>query len=287
LSACTRSSYPGSRLLVCGLLVAAFAFAARPVVVARADPGSVASKQAQARQVLAAVHQLDLQLNRAAEAYDAANWKLAVTKRALRENGRELVFARRNRRRAQARLGQRLRAIYTSEAPSTLDVIVGAASLDDLMSRLDTVQRVSAEDAQIVREVTHFRAEVSKRRTRLAQARSEQVRVVANRAAQGALIAGQLARRRHLLASVQSEVARLQRLERARQLAVSCSREISCSSMGSGTPGSTSATTSSSTRRTRATLSRSLDHRLVRPNLGRGAEALVSARTEAGIQGAA
>jgi peptidoglycan DL-endopeptidase CwlO len=118
---------------------------------------------------------------------------------------------------AQSQLQERLVALYTSEDQSALEIILGASSLDDLLDRVDTANRVSEQDARIINEVRTFRAEIQKREEALADARAEQERVVAERADQKAAIERQLAERRQLLASIKSEIERLQREEAARQ----------------------------------------------------------------------
>lgn len=188
---------------------------------AGADPVNVASKQAEAQRVIAQLHEIDSRLSKAIEAYNLANEKLARIERDLRENGRHLVVARANLRHAQAALSARLVALYTSaETNSTLEVLLGATSLDDLLNRLDTVSRVSDQDAQVLREVIAFRLEVRLRAARLKQARAEQEQIVADRAAQKASVERQLAERRQFLAQVRSEIAELQAQERARQAAL-------------------------------------------------------------------
>ena len=42
--------------------------------------------------------------------------------------------------------------------PSALEVVLGAESLDDLMDRLDTIERVGSQDARVVGEVRTFGA---------------------------------------------------------------------------------------------------------------------------------
>ena len=55
-------------------------------------------------------------------------------------------------------LAARLVSLYTADQQdTTLDVLLGAKSLDDLISRLDTVNRVSDQDAQVLRQVISFR----------------------------------------------------------------------------------------------------------------------------------
>ena len=187
---------------------------------ATADP-TVASKQAQARQVLAQIQQVDASMEHAVEAYDAATAKLAAIKKDLRDNKVALHVARGNLRAAQAALAQRLVAIYqTGDESSTLAVILGAKSIDDLVNRVQTVQSVTSQDTKVIGEVKSFKAEVQRRERLLVHARVVQTQVVATRAAEKARIQRQLAQRRALLSSIRGEIAHLQAMERARQLAL-------------------------------------------------------------------
>jgi peptidoglycan DL-endopeptidase CwlO len=130
----------------------------------------------------------------------------------------ELDLARRNYRAAEQRLALRLRQLYMSpSSDSTLEVILGASSLDQLISAVDTANRLSQEDRQIVSEVTRYRAEVTRRHARLGKARRAEARIVAERAAARARIAGGLAEQNRLLSSIRSDIVRLKREEAAQQ----------------------------------------------------------------------
>jgi cell wall-associated NlpC family hydrolase len=185
---------------------------------ASADP-SISSKQGEARQVLAQIGRLDHSLEQAVEAYNAANVKLGRIERNQKRVRFELRVAQSNLRRAQAKLSARLVAIYTSEeSNSALEVLLGSRSLDDLLNRIDTVNRVAEQDVQVTREVTTFKGVVTRRRAALRRAHAEQAKVVAARAAAKRSIQGQLAQRRALLGSIRSEIAKLQAQERQRQV---------------------------------------------------------------------
>jgi len=108
-------------------------------------------------------------------------------------------------------------ALYTSQDESALEILLGAASLDDFLDRVDTVSRLSAQDTRIIGEVRGFRAEIREREAALEKARADQERVVAERAAQRASIERQLAERRQLLSTIRSEIERLKRQEAAEQ----------------------------------------------------------------------
>ncbi len=187
-------------------------------VGATADPGSIASKQAHAQQVLGQIQQIDSSLEGAIEAYNLANVRLAKIERDQRENRHELIVARSNLKRSQAALSARLVSAYTSsEDNSTLAVLLGSTSLEDLLNRVETINATSRQDARIVREVTSFKRAVERHRVELANAHDEQQQVVAEKAAQRQRIESQLAARRQLLSSIRGEIARMKAAEAAQQ----------------------------------------------------------------------
>jgi cell wall-associated NlpC family hydrolase len=181
-----------------------------------ADP--IASKRAEAQQVLAQINQLDVSLGKAVEAYDASTVKLQNIRKQLRVNRVEMRVARRNLGSAERRLAARLRALYISGGgDSTLEVLLGAKSLDDVINRLDTANRVSDQDAQVLREVKVFRQQVAQHGAQLRRAHRTQERVVADRAAAKARIERGIADRQRLVASIRGEIQRLQAEQAARQ----------------------------------------------------------------------
>jgi cell wall-associated NlpC family hydrolase len=126
--------------------------------------------------------------------------------------------ARANLRHAQTTMSRRLVAIYVSgESPTTLEVLLGARTLDDLLNRIETVNRVSDQDAQVIDQVTTFREQVTRQKAALDRAHAAQTKIVATRAAAKRRIEGQLAERRALLSTIHSQIAHLQAEERARQ----------------------------------------------------------------------
>ncbi|MDQ3821725.1 MAG: NlpC/P60 family protein [Actinomycetota bacterium] len=185
---------------------------------AGADPPSLAAKESQAESVLAQVREIDARLGRAVEAYNLANVKLDRIREDIRRNRAELALARSNLTRAQAALSSRVVAIYTAdESDSTLEILLGAQSLDDFLNRIDAVNRVSDQDSRVIAEVRDFRADVIRRRAALRSARAEQERVVSAREAEKERIGAQLAQRRALLSTIRGEIARMRAAEAARQ----------------------------------------------------------------------
>jgi cell wall-associated NlpC family hydrolase len=198
--------------IAAGILLAAGSASANP---------DIQAKQEQAQAIIAELHNLDSSLAVAIEAYNGANVELDRIDGELETNARHLVAARKSLNVAQRRIAQRLRDLYVYGAgDSTLEVLLGAKSLDDVIDRLEAIQRVSSQDARILSEVRAYRREVQTRRAKLNDAREEQAQVVAERAAQKASIESQLEERRQFLASVKDEIARMQEEERRRQAEV-------------------------------------------------------------------
>jgi peptidoglycan DL-endopeptidase CwlO len=198
-------------------LVVAAAFAAAGT--ASGDP-SVSAKQAEAQRVMGQIAQLDSSLQRAKSAYDSATVRLHGIEKSLRFNKVALRAARANLGRAQATLAQRLVAIYTTrDDQSTLGVLLGAQSIDDLVSRIETVQSVSSQDVAVMNQVLSFKHQVTVHQHALVRAHVDQKRLVTQRAAAKNRIGAQLGRQQRLLASIKGEIAHLNALARARSLA--------------------------------------------------------------------
>jgi peptidoglycan DL-endopeptidase CwlO len=218
---------------------------------ASADPGAISSKEAEAQQVLGQIQQIDESLGAAVEQYNLANVRLKQIEGDLQENRKQLQLARTNLKIAQKSLGARLVTAYTSNQDnSTLAVLLGSTSFEDLLNRVEAINSTSTQDASIVRQVTSFRTAVQRHRTVLRNAHAEQQRIVASKAAQKQRIEGQLAQRRQLLSSIRGEIAQMQAAERAQQrqlaaaaqsrLAGAASPSVSGIGVGASTPeGST------------------------------------------------
>lgn len=187
------------------------------VTTAAADP-NVDAKRAQAQDVLAQIQDMDAELGLAIEEYNHANVKLDKIQADLKANAKHLTIAKSSLKNAQAHLASRLVSLYVGGSEtSALEVVLGAESLDDLLNRLETVERVSEQDTRVLAEVRGFRTEVVQRKSKLKRAQAAQKQVVAARAAQRASIESRIAQRQRMLASIKSEIAAIQAAERRRE----------------------------------------------------------------------
>src|SRR5688500_824713 len=132
-------------------------------VPALATPSpSISAKRAEAQQVLVQIDELDASLGRANERLNHANVKLDRVRGQMEENRRALVVAQRNLRRSQQTIVRRLVSLYTKGEPSTLEVILGARSLVEVLNVIDTENRVASLDADVVNQVTKFKRTVNR-----------------------------------------------------------------------------------------------------------------------------
>jgi peptidoglycan DL-endopeptidase CwlO len=208
-----KKAFCGRWVPVVLIVVVAALVAAVPGV---ADP--IGDKKAEAQRVLGEINQLDVRLGRAIEAYDASTIKLEHIRKQLADNRYEMNVALRNKAHAETRLAKRLRELYISgQADPMVQVILGAQSLDDIINRMDTANRISAQDTQVLRQVRQYRREVATRGTALRHARRAPERVVSARAAAKAEIQNGLSERQRLLSSIKGEIQRLQAEQAARQ----------------------------------------------------------------------
>jgi peptidoglycan DL-endopeptidase CwlO len=210
---------PSRRILAAFLLSLAAMLAAAGG--ATAEPSELERQQARAQDILAQVQAIDADLGKAIESYNAANVRLDAIEAQLVRNRRHLVLARRNLGTAESRLAERVVAMYTSGSDtSTVSVLLGAESLDDLIDRIETANRVGEQDASTLRQVIEYRAVVKRQAAQLATARASQAAIVRRKASQRAAIEAQLAQRESMLAGIRSEIQRIQAAERRRSLAI-------------------------------------------------------------------
>ena len=194
---------------------------------ATADPGTVAGKRAEAQSIIAQINSINVRLSVAVERWNNANVKLQRIQSDLRRSKHELGIAKVNLKRAQTELARQAISVYTSsDSNSTIEVLLGASSLDDLLNRLDTVNRVNDQRSSLLGDVKHFQTSVRQQAVRLRAARRAQTSVVAERAREKASIQGQLAQRQRLLSSVKAEIDHLKAVEYSRQLALAAQARV-------------------------------------------------------------
>jgi len=182
-------------------------------------PSSIASKRAEAQQVLNQINGLNANLSRADELVNLANLKLTHVRRDIKENRRELRIAKLNLVKSRRTIARRLVTLYTTGTQtSTLELILGAKSLDDVLNQLDTENRVSNVDAEVIGQVQLFKASVKEHAQKLAVAQRQVTQLVGMRRTQQRAIEVRLGERRSLLSSLNGQIAELVHQEQVAQM---------------------------------------------------------------------
>jgi 3D (Asp-Asp-Asp) domain-containing protein len=227
--------------LLCGvfLLVAA----ATGVTVARAgEAGSLWAQAdelerenttlaAAAEQALLELYALETSLGRAERRADGLHAQVARLERERQQAKRRLRIARDAERIAQRRLAERLTALYVEGDPDPIEIILGASSLDDVLSAFDGLSRLAQEDERIASQAgetgaslrTALRAlatreqrvraavaEADIARSSLAAARDEKAGYVATLEQQRDLNSGEIAELTALATDAEAQTAALE-----------------------------------------------------------------------------
>jgi cell wall-associated NlpC family hydrolase len=194
----------------------------------------IEEKQAEAQQVLAEIQRLDADLSHVIEAFNAEQVELDQIKAEQKVNDRRLKIARSNLGSAQGNLEARLVDLYVNGSPDLVEIILGSASLDEILDGIESASRVTDQDAQILSEVRRFKKEVKEREAKLAKARKRQEEVVAAQAAKRDEIDAALQQREALYNSIKDQIAELEAAERRRQARINAAAEARVAAPSSG-----------------------------------------------------
>jgi cell wall-associated NlpC family hydrolase len=198
-------------------LAATFAaFAVAQTAAARPTPAERA-QQAHARGILVQIQALDARLEHVVQAWDGANVRLAVLDRQVRATRIALRAAHRQLRIARVRLANHLVDVYEHGEPSAVDVIVGAKTVSQLITGVQAAQQIVGQDKRIAQETADAARRFELRKQALARAEGRQRATVKRLASSRAAIQDGLFQRRALLASIKTQIAKIQAEERARE----------------------------------------------------------------------
>jgi len=205
------------------LLAAVLALASVLALSSSASADSiVSSKKAKAQRILAELDRMDSELGRIVERYDKVNWELGKTKRQLAHTRVELGTAHKNLARARTILRRLVISLYTNgdESSSTIAILLGASSFQNVLDRLDAEQRVSDHDARVVRQVKGYAEQVAKREATLKRAEADQQQLFNQVRSEKRSIESRIAVRSSYYQSVKREIAAAIQAERRRAAAL-------------------------------------------------------------------
>ena len=197
------------------------------------------------RAAVVTLYGLDSKLARTRAHLDAIRLQAQQVSREQTETKARLAIARRTFLAAQGNLADRLRAVYEQGDSDPLSIVLGAKTLDDALSGMETVNAAAASDRAVVAQARKSRASylrlsraLAKRAARLSRLQttvSSTLRALTAARAERAAYIQQVAAQRQLNASqISSLESQAQSIEaRAREVAV---EQTAAPASGGGVP---------------------------------------------------
>jgi cell wall-associated NlpC family hydrolase len=144
-----------------------------------APAATLSEKQAQAAELDREVSKLEDRYGDLQERWRGALVELKAIEADRKDAERKLQVAKRDLRRAKRRLQERAIAIYQDgNGSSELMQVAEAGSLKEFFDRIDTIQRVGTQDADILGRVRDAAERVEEQEQRLSEASKRQTKVV-------------------------------------------------------------------------------------------------------------
>jgi cystine transport system substrate-binding protein len=157
----------------------------------------------QERRALHDLYSLETQLARARARVSAVERRQARLEATGRTLHAQIALVTQSMVDAQTELQQQLRALYEQPSPDPLAVVLGAQSLDEVLTNLDGLQRVSRQSSAIVHETTATRTRLRSLLGRLDAQRATLARLRADAGAEAGRLAAAAASRRSYVAALE------------------------------------------------------------------------------------
>jgi cystine transport system substrate-binding protein len=182
-------SAPHQRRIAAWTAVASAVVLLAPASGGGAGPGVGALRQQNVRidanrhSAVLALYAIDTRLDRANAELRALRAE-GVRQRSARLSARRtLRLARHDTALAQRRLAARLRALYEQGEVSAMEIVLGARSLDEAVTGLDSLDRVATQDQHVLAEVRRARGALLRLDRAIAARQARTVRLQASAAA--------------------------------------------------------------------------------------------------------
>jgi murein DD-endopeptidase MepM/ murein hydrolase activator NlpD len=136
------------------------------VVVLGFAPSATAA-ETEVQKLQAKIKALQGEAAKAGQAYSDAYWQLDKTRVEMARVDGELNAAQERLGQVNARLSQRAMDMYRSGGADYFEILLSADDFDEMLLRLEYVQRVGQQDADIIAEVEVLQTELAARRAEL------------------------------------------------------------------------------------------------------------------------
>jgi murein DD-endopeptidase MepM/ murein hydrolase activator NlpD len=157
------------RVLTVALLVATFTL-----------PSTAYGAKSESQRLSEQLEGIRSDLRKAGENYDRAHWQLDETDVRIADIGSSIERTEVELADARVLLGSRIGRMYRTDAVDYLTVLLGANSFDEMVVRLDFVQRITTADADAIQGVEDAQARLVAERAALESEREERERALSD-----------------------------------------------------------------------------------------------------------
>ena len=137
------------------------------VVVLGFAPSATAASQTEVQKLQAQIKALQTDSSKAGAAYSDAYWKLDATRVQIAAVDAEVSAAQARLNEVNARLAQRAMEMYRSGGADYLTILLSSDDFDEMLLRLEYVQRVGQQDASIIDEVEQLQVTLAEKHAEL------------------------------------------------------------------------------------------------------------------------
>ncbi len=179
---------------------------------------------------LLALYAAEASLSRARDEAARLDLRTRELERKSASARRRASIVQRSLERSQERVARTLKALYVAGDPDPIAVVLGAASLDEVIAGIEALQRATAQNRRLAAEARSRAEELVRLQERLGERRAEAARARDAAVAAAAALARAVAERRATVDDVRRRIAvagrRLDALEEQARAASRASAEI-------------------------------------------------------------
>jgi len=180
-----------------------------------APKDAIPAKRAAAEAAQAKIEALSEQIEPAIEAFNQASEELEGVQAEITDNEHQIAATKSNIKRGQRDLAAKLVVAYRAGDPDAVAAMLSANSLEDMLGSVDVLKRSSSQLSSVIVELRASRADLKKREKALVKAERRAAELKSQKAANKAAIENGLAQAESLKSGLESEIASLQKEQKA------------------------------------------------------------------------
>lgn len=197
------------------------ALLALSLVIVLAVTPAANGAQTEVQKLQAQIKELQGASSRAAEAYSDAYWKLDATRVEIARVDAEVSDAQARLAAVNARLNQRVGEIYRAGGADYMGILLSSSDFDEMLQRLEYVQRIGQQDADIIAEVEELQITLATKHAELETLHATQAQDTAALKAEAERIDAQLKAQQAEYDKLQKALAAALAAEKAKRKASS------------------------------------------------------------------